>query len=81
MYFVTITGTVKYLREYETLRQRSNVPKLVGIDLIQKVAGNKWSPLLIATNTALQVTDAIPILKVSNTFLMKIQVSNSPLIF
>lgn len=52
------------LNEYETNRQRDNVPKLVAIDLIQKVAGHQWPPLLVATNTALQLSDAVPQIKV-----------------
>lgn len=62
--FFTIIGNVECLKEYETSRQRYNVPKLVAIDLIQKVAGHQWPPLLVATNAALQISDAIPQIKV-----------------
>lgn len=57
-------GNMNCLNEYETNRQRSNVPKLVAIDLIQKIAGHQWPPLLVATNTALQISDAVPQIKV-----------------
>ncbi|XKL59287.1 hypothetical protein PGB90_000303 [Kerria lacca] len=56
-------GDIRALREYETIRQRCNVPKLIAIDFIQKIAGNSWSPLLATTNAGFQVTDAVSLLK------------------
>ncbi|XP_065218588.1 ubiquinone biosynthesis monooxygenase COQ6, mitochondrial isoform X2 [Planococcus citri] len=56
-------GDYKALQEYETIRQRSIIPKLIGIDLIQKVAGHQWSPLLALTNVAMQITNAATPLK------------------
>lgn len=66
--FIRVTlllGDIEQLRDYETIRQRCNIPKLVGIDLIQRVAGHSWSPLLALTNSAFQITNAVPPLKVN----------------
>lgn len=61
---IFIAGCLKSLREYETARQRSNVPKMLAIDLIQKVAGHQFPPLLAATNAAFLATNSLPMLKV-----------------
>jgi hypothetical protein len=68
-----ITGDFHYLRQYETERQRCNVPKLIGIDMIQKIAGHSWSPFLALTNTGFQITNSIPSLKVS--FFLQIKIT------
>jgi len=61
-------GSLPHLLEYETQRQRHNVPVMAGIDGLSKLYGSTWSPLVVARTLGLQATNALNPLK---SFFMK----------
>ena len=62
-------GSLPHLLEYETQRQRHNVPVMAGIDGLSKLYGSTWSPLVVARTLGLQATNALNPLKVGALFM------------
>lgn len=53
-----------YLNRYETLRQRHNIPTMLAIDALHRLYKGTAAPIILARSLGLQLTNAIPILKV-----------------
>nr|XP_033328232.1 ubiquinone biosynthesis monooxygenase COQ6, mitochondrial isoform X2 [Megalopta genalis] len=56
-------GDIMYLRKYETLRQRYNVPTMLAIDALHRLYKGTAAPIVLARSLGLQLTNAIPLLK------------------
>lgn len=56
-----------YLHEYETQRQRYNVPLMFTIDALHRLYDGTATPIVLARSLGLQLTNAIPPLKVRQT--------------
>ncbi|XP_076284466.1 ubiquinone biosynthesis protein COQ6, mitochondrial [Lasioglossum baleicum] len=56
-------GDIMYLRKYETLRQRYNVPTMLAIDALHRLYKGTAAPTVLARSLGLQLTNAIPLLK------------------
>jgi len=56
-------GNMAYLHEYETERQRHNLPTMFSIDALEKLYSSTFTPVVIARTLGLQVTDSIGPLK------------------
>ncbi|KMQ95159.1 ubiquinone biosynthesis monooxygenase coq6 [Lasius niger] len=54
---------MQYLRQYETLRQRHNVPTMLVIDALHRLYRGTAAPVVLARSLGLQLTNAIPQLK------------------
>ncbi|KAL6256346.1 hypothetical protein P5V15_012463 [Pogonomyrmex californicus] len=52
-----------YLRKYETLRQRHNVPTMLTIDGLHRFYQHTATPIVLARSLGLQLVDAVPPLK------------------
>lgn len=59
-------GDMTYLRKYETLRQRYNVPIMFTIDALHRLYKGTAAPIVLARSLGLQLTNAIPVIKVRN---------------
>lgn len=58
-----------YLKKYETLRQRYNVPMMLAIDALHRLYKGTAAPIVLARSLGLQLTNAVPVIKVKhNTF-------------
>lgn len=57
-------GDITYLRKYETLRQRYNVPIMLAIDALHRLYKGTAAPIVLVRSLGLQLTNAIPALKV-----------------
>ncbi|OAD58343.1 Ubiquinone biosynthesis monooxygenase COQ6 [Eufriesea mexicana] len=57
-------GDITYLRKYETLRQRYNVPIMLAIDTLHRLYKGTAAPIILARSLGLQLTNAIPLIKV-----------------
>ncbi|XP_015439694.1 PREDICTED: ubiquinone biosynthesis monooxygenase COQ6, mitochondrial [Dufourea novaeangliae] len=57
-------GDMMYLRKYETLRQRYNVPTMLAIDALHRLYKGTAAPIVLARSLGLQLTNAIPLVKV-----------------
>ncbi|XP_024938933.1 ubiquinone biosynthesis monooxygenase COQ6, mitochondrial [Cephus cinctus] len=58
-------GDMAYLTKYETLRQRHNVPTMLAIDALHRLYKGTAAPIVLARSLGLQLTNALPPLKVS----------------
>ncbi|XP_012149973.2 ubiquinone biosynthesis protein COQ6, mitochondrial isoform X1 [Megachile rotundata] len=56
-------GDINYLRKYETLRQRYNVPVMLTIDALHRLYKGTAAPIVLVRSLGLQLTNAIPALK------------------
>ncbi|XP_036590202.1 ubiquinone biosynthesis monooxygenase COQ6, mitochondrial [Trichosurus vulpecula] len=56
-------GSLSHLTEYETERQRHNVPLIAATDLLKRLYSTTLSPLVLLRTWGLQATNAIPPLK------------------
>ncbi|XP_017792123.1 PREDICTED: ubiquinone biosynthesis monooxygenase COQ6, mitochondrial [Habropoda laboriosa] len=56
-------GDIMYLRKYETLRQRYNVPVMLSIDALHRLYKGTAAPVVLARSLGLQLTNAIPVIK------------------
>ncbi|XP_064602568.1 ubiquinone biosynthesis monooxygenase COQ6, mitochondrial-like [Liolophura sinensis] len=56
-------GGLSHLLQYETQRQRHNLPVLLTIDGLQRLYGTKFSPFVIARSLGLQATNALDFVK------------------
>lgn len=57
-----------YLRKYETLRQRYNVPIMFAIDALHRLYNGTAAPIVLVRSLGLQLTNAIPVIKVKYFF-------------
>ncbi|XP_061931464.1 ubiquinone biosynthesis monooxygenase COQ6, mitochondrial isoform X3 [Apis cerana] len=57
-------GNIMYLRKYETLRQRYNVPIMFAIDALHRLYNGTAAPIVLVRSLGLQLTNAIPVIKV-----------------
>lgn len=55
---------LNYLKEYETMRQRYNVPLMLATDALHRLYQGTAAPIVLARSLGLQLTNAIPQLKV-----------------
>lgn len=53
-----------YLKQYQSRRQRHNVPTMLAIDGLQKLYNTSFPPLVALRSVGLQITQAISPLKV-----------------
>lgn len=56
-------GNRSYLLDYETDRQRHNVPTMLTIDSLQKLYSSTFTPIVLARTFGLQLTDSLDPLK------------------
>jgi len=54
-----------YLRTYETLRQRHNVPMMFAIDGLHRFYQYTAAPIVLGRSLGLQLVDAVPPIKVT----------------
>lgn len=54
---------LNYLKEYETMRQRHNVPMMLAIDALHRLYQGTAAPIVLARSLVLQLTNAIPQMK------------------
>ncbi|XP_026667562.1 ubiquinone biosynthesis monooxygenase COQ6, mitochondrial-like [Ceratina calcarata] len=52
-----------FLRKYETVRQRYNVPVMLAIDALHRLYKGTAAPVVLARSIGLQLTNAIPVIK------------------
>lgn len=57
-------GEMQHLLEYETERQRHNLPMMAAIDLMKRLYSTNAAPLVLLRTFGLQATNALPPLKV-----------------
>lgn len=55
-----------YLKKYETLRQRYNVPTMLAIDALHRLYQGTATPVVLARSLGLQLTNALPMIKVNH---------------
>ncbi|XP_076234829.1 ubiquinone biosynthesis protein COQ6, mitochondrial [Calliopsis andreniformis] len=56
-------GDMMYLRKYETLRQRYNVPTMLAIEALHRLYKGTAAPIVLVRSLGLQLTNAIPMIK------------------
>ncbi|XP_076666293.1 ubiquinone biosynthesis protein COQ6, mitochondrial [Andrena cerasifolii] len=56
-------GDMMYLKKYETLRQRYNVPTMLAIDALHRLYQGTATPVVLARSLGLQLTNALPMIK------------------
>ncbi|XP_017876417.1 ubiquinone biosynthesis monooxygenase COQ6, mitochondrial-like [Ceratina calcarata] len=56
-------GNMLFLRKYETVRQRYNVPVMLAIDALHRLYKGTAAPVVLARSIGLQLTNAIPVIK------------------
>ncbi|KAG8562171.1 hypothetical protein GDO81_015610 [Engystomops pustulosus] len=56
-------GSTRHLLEYETERQRQNLPLMATIDLLKRLYNTKQPPIVLLRTLGLQATNALPPLK------------------
>uniref|UniRef100_A0A3P9HE01 Ubiquinone biosynthesis monooxygenase COQ6, mitochondrial n=1 Tax=Oryzias latipes TaxID=8090 RepID=A0A3P9HE01_ORYLA len=61
-------GAIQHLLEYETERQRHNLPMMAAIDLMKRLYSNDVAPAVLLRTFGLQATNMLPTLKVSSLF-------------
>lgn len=64
LYVLWPLGDMQHLLEYETERQRHNLPMLAAIDLMKRLYSTNAAPLVLLRTFGLQATNALPPLKV-----------------
>lgn len=58
-------GAMQHLLEYETERQRHNLPMMAAIDLMKRLYSTNAAPVVLLRTFGLQATNMLPTLKVS----------------
>ena len=58
-------GALTHLLQYETERQRHNVPVMITIDGLQRLYGTNFTPVVAVRSLGLHAVHSIPSLKVS----------------
>ncbi|KAG7204077.1 hypothetical protein KM043_001928 [Ampulex compressa] len=58
-----LLGDTSYLRKYETTRQCQNIPPMLVIDALHRLYKGTAAPVVLARSLALQLTNALPIVK------------------
>ena len=61
------SGDMQHLLEYETERQRHNLPMMTTIDLLKRLYSNNTLPFVLMRSFGLQATNSLPLLKVGPT--------------
>ncbi|XP_047201282.1 ubiquinone biosynthesis monooxygenase COQ6, mitochondrial isoform X3 [Girardinichthys multiradiatus] len=56
-------GAIQYLLEYETERQRHNLPMMTAIDLMKRLYSTNAAPVVLLRTFGLQATNMLPTLK------------------
>ncbi|XP_066551131.1 ubiquinone biosynthesis monooxygenase COQ6, mitochondrial isoform X1 [Amia ocellicauda] len=56
-------GSTQHLLEYETERQRHNLPMMAAIDLMKRLYSTNTAPLVLLRTLGLQATNAVPPVK------------------
>ncbi|CAG5124945.1 unnamed protein product [Candidula unifasciata] len=56
-------GSLPHLLQYETERQRHNVPVMVAIDGLQRLYCNQFTPFVVLRNLGLHTVQSLPFLK------------------
>jgi len=56
-------GNQSYLNEYETERQRHNIPTMFSIDALEKLYSSTFAPVVLARSLGVQATDSMGPLK------------------
>uniref|UniRef100_A0A8D3CJ81 Ubiquinone biosynthesis monooxygenase COQ6, mitochondrial n=1 Tax=Scophthalmus maximus TaxID=52904 RepID=A0A8D3CJ81_SCOMX len=59
-------GAIQHLLEYETERQRHNLPMMAAIDLMKRLYSTNSAPAVLLRTFGLQATNMLPALKVSS---------------
>uniref|UniRef100_A0A7N8YPC5 Ubiquinone biosynthesis monooxygenase COQ6, mitochondrial n=1 Tax=Mastacembelus armatus TaxID=205130 RepID=A0A7N8YPC5_9TELE len=59
-------GAMQHLLEYETERQRHNLPMMASIDLMKRLYSTNTAPVVLLRTFGLQATNMLPALKVSS---------------
>lgn len=62
-------GAIQHLLEYETERQRHNLPMMAAIDLMKRLYSTNVAPVVLLRTFGLQATNMLPSLKVSSSSL------------
>lgn len=57
-------GAIQHLLEYETDRQRHNLPMMAAIDLMKRLYSTNSAPVVLLRTFGLQATNMLPTLKV-----------------
>lgn len=57
-------GAMQHLLEYETDRQRHNLPMMAAIDLMKRLYSTNAAPVVLLRTFGLQATNMLPTLKV-----------------
>lgn len=57
-------GNMQHLLEYETERQRHNLPMMAAIDIMKRLYSTNAAPLVLLRTFGLQATNALPPVKV-----------------
>ncbi len=60
-----LAGAMQHLLEYETERQRHNLPMMAAIDLMKRLYSTNAAPVVLLRTFGLQATNMLPMLKVS----------------
>lgn len=60
-------GAIQHLLEYETERQRHNLPMMAAIDLMKRLYSTNVAPVVLLRSFGLQATNMIPTLKVNSS--------------
>lgn len=58
-------GAMQHLLEYETERQRHNLPMMAAIDLMKRLYSTNAAPMVVLRTFGLQATNTLPAMKVS----------------
>lgn len=63
---VVCAGAIQHLLQYETERQRHNLPMMAAIDLMKHLYSTNAAPVVLLRTFGLQATNMLPALKVSS---------------
>lgn len=70
------TGAIHHLLEYETERQRHNLPMMTAIDLMKRLYSTNVAPAVLLRTFGLQATNMLPALKVSTACFVHLNTSS-----
>lgn len=59
-----LAGAIQHLLEYETERQRYNLPMMAAIDFMKRLYSTDAAPVVLFRTFGLQATNMLPVLKV-----------------